>query len=324
MNRKEERTMRRFICLLIALILCLSCTFAAGERKSVVKDEYYLGAMRVIKCRDYVSLREAPDKTATVLAKVPLGAIVLYCTKNVSKYDPGRYRKQADLFIRCEYEGQEGYILKKHLEPAPEFEPAETKQFSDEMTKEEIRNHGEVILDWTEFNVSVLASYEKVEENGAEWAYVRVGCYINDIPNWGYTEAVKLEDRPVTLKAFLGGTEDEPMVFVYDEDFGLTMLELMDGTEVWTIRQGECTFGDASVITVGEDTGILYIAGTYGPDPIAISSEGTILWRAEIDDPEVFEPKEIVLNANNIEVTYNSGKLVTLEYSGDLISISDI
>ena len=316
--------MRRFICLLIALILCLSCTFAAGERKSVTKDEYYIGAMRVVNCKNYVSLREAPDKTSTALAKVPLNAIVLYCSKNIKKYEEGKYKKQAELFIRCEYEGQEGYILKKHLQPAPEFEPAETKQFSDEMEKEEILSHGEVVLDWKEFNVSVLASYEEVNEEGAMWAYVRVGCYINDTPNWGYTEAVKLEGRPVALKAFLGGTEDEPMVFVYDEDYGLTMLELMDGTEVWTIRKGECSFGDAAVIAVSEDTGILYIAGTTGPDPIAVSPEGTILWRAEIDDPEIYEPAGIVLNANNIAVSYRSGKTVMLEYNGDLISISDI
>ena len=308
--------MKKIISILIALIICLSCSFTAAERKSVVKDGYYIGAMRVVNCREYVSLRETPDKTGTVLAKVPLGAIVLYCNRNVSKYAPGEYKKQAELFIRCEYEGQEGYILKKHLQPAPEFEPAETKQFSDLMTQEEIRGHGDMILEWNEFNVSVLAAYEEVAEGDSSWAYVRVGCFIDDIPNWGYTEAVKLEEKPVTLKAFMGGTEDEPMVFVYDEDYGLTMLELLDGTEVWTIRKGECTFG--------EDTGILYIAGTNGPDPIAVSSEGTILWRSEIDDPEVYDPSGIVLNANSIEITYKSGKVVTLEYNGDLISVSDI
>ena len=316
--------MRKIISILIALILCLSCSFAAGERKSVVKDAYYIGAMRVVNCREFVSLRETPDKTGTVLAKVPLDAIVLYCSRNVSKYAPGEYKKQAQLFIRCEYEGQEGYILRKHLQPAPEFEPAETKQFNDLMTQEEIRSHGELVLDWNEFNVSVLASYEEADEGGSTWAYVRVGCFIDDIPNWGYTEAVKLEGKPVTLKAFMGGTEDEPMVFVYDEDYGLTMLELLDGTEVWSIRKGECTFGDAAVYTVGEDTGILYIAGSDGPDPIAVSSEGMILWRSEIDDPEVYGPEEIVLHANSIEVTYSSGKAVTLGYNGEMISISDI
>lgn len=316
--------MKKIISILIALILFFSCSAAIAGRKTVLKDQYYIGAMRVVNCRDYVSLRATPDKTGTVLAKVPLNAIVLYCSNNVRQYAQAKYKKQADLFIRCEYDGQEGYILKKHLKPAPEFEPAETKQNNNEMTKEEIKASGELILDWSEFNVSVLASYEQVTEGDATWEYVRIGCFINDIPNWGYTEAVKLNSRPVTLKAFMGGTEDEPMVYVYDEEYGLIMLDLMDGTEVWTIMKDECTFGDAAVITVGEDTGILYIAGTDGPDPVAISSEGSILWRSEVDDPEIYEPSSIVLNPNDIEVIYNSGKIVTLEYNGELISVSDM
>ncbi len=316
--------MKRIISLIIALILLLSCTTASAGRRTVVKDQYYIGAMKVVNCRDYVSLRATPDKTGTVLAKVPLNAIVLYCSNNVRQYAQAKYRKQAELFIRCEYDGQEGYILKKHLQPAPEFEPAETKQNNNEMTKEEIAGSGEIILDWSEFNVSVLAAYEKVVEGDATWEYVRIGCFINDIPNWGYTEAVKLNGKPVTLKAFMGGTEDEPMVYVYDEAYGLSMLDLMDGTEVWTILKDECTFGDAAVITVGEDTGILYIAGTEGPDPVAISSEGSILWRSEVGDPEVFEPTKITLNPNDIEVLYGSGKSVVLEYNGELISVSDM
>ena len=316
--------MKKTISLFLVLILCLCCSFASAARKTVVKDEYYIGAMRVVNCREYVSLREWPDKKATVIAKVPAGEIVLYCNNNVKKYAKAQYKKQASLFIRCEYDGQEGYILKKHLQPAPECEPAETKQNADEMTKEEILSHGEKAMEWNEFNVSVLASRETVAEGPDNWEYIRVGCFINDIPNWGYTEAVKLNGKPVTLKAFMGGSEDEPMVYVYDAEYGLTMLDLMDGTEVWTITKRDCSFGDAAVTVSGEDTGILYIAGTDGPDPIAVSPEGTILWRSDTGDPEVYEPTKIMLNANDIEVTYDSGKIVRLMYNGDLISISDL
>ncbi len=317
--------MKKIIALLIALVLCVSCSAGlAVTRKQVVKDKFYLGAMRVVNCKDYVSLRETPDKTGTVLAKVPLGAIVLYCNNNVFRYASAKYRAQAEMFIRCEYDGQEGYILKKYLQPAPECEPAETVETNEKMTREEILSHGEIILNWTEFNVSVLATYEEVVTDNVTWQYVRVGCFINDIPNWGYTEAVKPTNDPVTLKAFMGGTDDEPMVYVYDEAYGLIMLDLMDGMEMWMISKDECTFGDAAVIAIRDDTGILYIAGTDGPDPIAVSSEGTILWRAEIDDPEVYEPTRITLNPSDIEVTYDSGRSVLLEYSGEVISVSDI
>ena len=317
--------MKKVISVILALVLCMSCSAGtAAARKKVVKDQFYIGAMRVVNCRDYVSLRATPDKTGTVLAKVPLNAIVLYCDNNIYKYERGKYRKQAELYIHCEYDGQEGYILKKHLKRAPECEPAETMQENDRMTKEEIIGNGEVILDWSEFNVSVLAAYEQVVMEDATWEYLRVGCFINDIPNWGYTEAVKLNEKPVTLKAFMGGTDDEPMIYVYDEAYGLLMLDLMDGTEMWTILKDDCEFGDAAVIASRDDTGILYVAGTNGPDPIAVSSEGTILWRAEIDDPEVYEPASIILNPGDIEVIYNSGRSVLLEYSGEVISVSDI
>ena len=287
------------------------------------RDEFYLGSMRVVGCSDYVSLRERPDKTSSVLAKVPLDSIVLYCSNNFSDYAPGNYKKQIKLYIKCEYEGQEGYILKKYLVPAPEYEPAETRQNNDLLTEEEITGHGKTVLSWSEFNVSVLAAYEEVTEKDEVWEYIRIGCFIDDEPIWGYTEGVKKQDKPVALKAFMGGTEDEPQVFVYDEEYGLSMLDLMDGVELWTILKGNTSFGDAAVYTVGTNTGILYIAGSEGPDPVAVSAEGNVLWRSVIDDPEVYGPKEIILHPNEIEVTYESGKSVLLEYNGELISVSD-
>ena len=101
------------------------------------------------------------------------------------------------------------------------------------------------------------------------------------------------------------------------------MLDLMDGDEGWMLMKGNCELGDAAVMSINKETGIMYIAGSKGPDPVAISPEGNILWRAEINDPEVSGPKKISLKKDNIKVTYKSGKTVLLEYSGELISISD-
>ena len=214
--------MKRMSVILIAVILCISCSVSGAERKTVEKDQFYLGAMRVVNCKEYVSLRERPDKTIRVLAKVPAGAIVLYCSNNFSEYAAGSYKKQVKLFIRCEYEGTEGYILKKHLASAPDMEPVETRQNSRLMTREEVKGNGEIILDWKEYNVSVQAAYEVINENGENWEYVRVGCFIDDEPNWGYTEAVRQAGETRGMKVFMGGTEDEPMVYVYDEEYGLS------------------------------------------------------------------------------------------------------
>lgn len=317
--------MKRILSVLLILILILSMNPACAERKIVEKDRYYIGAMRVVRCRDYVSLRDAPDKTATVLAKVPLDAIVLYCNNNIQKYAAGKYKKQADLYIRCEYDGMEGYILKKYLTPAPEAEPAETIGYNSMMTRDEIIGSGAIVMDWKEFNVAVLAAYEIIPENGEDWEYLRVGCFIDDEPIWGYTEAVKKSGQYVNLRAFMGGTEDEPQVYVYDAQYGLIMLDLMDGVEGWSLMENVCFLGDAAVHTVDTDYGTMYIAGTDGPAPIAINNEGYVMWQSQIDDPEVYGPMEILLNPYDVQVNYESGRTVRLDYvNGQVISITPL
>lgn len=315
--------MKKPLVFIIALILCFCCAVSTAERKVIERDQYYLGAMRVVNCRDFVNLRERPDKTSKSLAKVPLDAIVQYCSNNVSKYANGKYKQQYKLFIRCEYEGQEGYILKKHLVPAPEAEMAETRQNNDLMTREQVIGNGKVVLDWKEFNVSVLAAYETAEEKDGPWEYLRVGCFIDDEPAWGYTEGVQRTGQFANLKAFMGGTEDEPQVYVYDAEYGLIMLDLMDGMEMWTLPVFTCSLGNAAVCAVEKNTGNMFIAGTDGPDPVAISPEGDVLWKSDIDDPEVYSPKEIELNPADIVIRYESGKVVSLDYEGQVQSISE-
>ena len=92
----------------------------------------------------------------------------------------------------------------------------------------------------------------------------------------------------------------------------------------WVLSKDACSLGDCAVVTAGANTGILYVAGSDGPDPVAISAEGNVLWRSVIDDPEIYGPTEIILNPNDIEIHYECGKSVKLEYNGELISISDL
>ena len=63
--------------------------------------------MRVVKCKEYVSLREERSTSAKRLVKVPLGAHVLAFPEYGE--DNG--------FIYCVYNGEEGYILLEYLEP---------------------------------------------------------------------------------------------------------------------------------------------------------------------------------------------------------------
>ena len=90
--------MKRILCALLCVLLAVSAlpVFAGTQVTEV---------MAVANCKEYVSLREKPDKSSTRLKKVYLGELVADC----SKAENG--------FIYCEFEGKYGYILEEYLEP---------------------------------------------------------------------------------------------------------------------------------------------------------------------------------------------------------------
>ena len=63
--------------------------------------------MRVVNCRNFVSLRSKPSVSSGRLAKVPLGALVLALPEAQEK----------DGFVWCTYHDVYGYILSGYLEP---------------------------------------------------------------------------------------------------------------------------------------------------------------------------------------------------------------
>lgn len=63
--------------------------------------------MRVVNCKEYVSLREARSTSSKRLAKVPLGALVLAFPEYGAENG----------FISCVYQDQEGFILAQYLAP---------------------------------------------------------------------------------------------------------------------------------------------------------------------------------------------------------------
>ncbi len=63
--------------------------------------------MRVIRCKDYVSLRAGRSKSSARLARVPLGALVLAFPEAGGENG----------FTWCVYHDEYGYILSEYLEP---------------------------------------------------------------------------------------------------------------------------------------------------------------------------------------------------------------
>ena len=98
----NKRKIRLFVLLLLC-VLAINVT-AGADRVPQEKPKNYIGAMRVVWCKEWISLREEPKKTSNRLAEIPLGAIVYNCV------DIGDPR-----FYECEYEGQKGYALIGYL-----------------------------------------------------------------------------------------------------------------------------------------------------------------------------------------------------------------
>ena len=90
--------------LMTAVMLLIGCLIFPGAAEEVMPPN-----MRIVNCKEYVSLREKPSKSAKRLAKVPLGAEV------TAWLDGGN--EGEDSFVYCEYGGKEGYILEEYLAP---------------------------------------------------------------------------------------------------------------------------------------------------------------------------------------------------------------
>ena len=62
----------------------------------------FLGQLRIINCKSWVTLRSSPSTSAATVARIPLGAYV-----EAYKYD--------GQFYECYYQGMHGYVLSRYL-----------------------------------------------------------------------------------------------------------------------------------------------------------------------------------------------------------------
>lgn len=258
---------KAIVWLLMAVLLLTALPVFAEEAES--EEENWIPVMRVVNCKEWVSLRSAPDTKADRICKVPLGALVHDC----SWYD--------ESFILCNYNGQQGYILVDYLE---------------EMM---------YVLDWQQDGCRVTAVRDR--SNNKEKLTVQCLVGENDVV-WEYTTEVNQIGQFDCTTAFMGGTSQDPQVMVNNSEKGLTMLELWDGTEKWTLTPDKVRLGGGLCTAVGDD-GIIYLAGMDGPTPLAISPNGELLWQAQIDDPDVFWPYEIEPRMDDIVVKYGSAEM---------------
>lgn len=161
----------------------------------------------------------------------------------------GEYDYDSD-FSHCSYGGVSGYIMNKYLE-APAL--AEQVDGLTILAERSYSSSGEV-MEITCLNAGGSECWRRRFESP-------------------YSTELDCTD------AFVGGTAVEPMVLVHVSGVGLTALDLYTGQERWTLGEDVVSLGGSLSCAVGED-GTMYIGGYYGPDPVAISVDGEVLWQS--------------------------------------------
>ena len=102
------KKIRRILALALVLAALLGMAAVPSAGAAAAYDYYYgyeglIGAMEIVNCKSYASLRQYPDTSSLRVAQVPLGSVVTNCYY----YD--------EKFTYCQFDGMEGYILNTNL-----------------------------------------------------------------------------------------------------------------------------------------------------------------------------------------------------------------
>ncbi len=289
--------MKRAFILICALCILTGLVFSASSEEEKLN-------MQVVECEQGVSLLKEPISWSDRIMKVPLGAVVEDCVQ------------VSDAFYRVHYGGRVGYILSKYLTALPysgawrtqETVPYETFEKSDGLILKK------------EYNGMTILAASALSERGE---VLSVDCFHDREVLWGWETGVEEPSELQSTTAFMGGTIDQPCVLIYNSQIGLTSVDPQTGEELWFLPTERIALG-ASVCTAVSDDGTIYIAGYDGPDPVAISADGTPLWAVQIDDEELFHPIEISLTEDAILATYEcrdaeSPRVIRIGYDGRLL-----
>lgn len=270
--------MKLGMCLLLAA-LCVpamsQCTLlGAGLAEGDISDG---STMVVVNCDEWVSLREAPSTSAARITTVPLGAVVYNCTPYTGD------------FTQCEYSGMVGYILSEYLQTVDGDAPSASQT-----------EHGRLILEHAIEEYTVYAYYD-FAANG-ESLYVE--CLdAQGIQVWNYASSVPFSTELQGADAFIGGTEERPLVLVFNAGEGIYALDFYTGQVQWLLPNDTVNFGGGISHAVSSD-GTVYVGGYYGPDPVAIDVDGNVLWEAK-PDHDAYWMHEIEVTEEGVVATYD-------------------
>ena len=116
-------------------------------------------------------------------------------------------------------------------------------------------------------------------------------------------------------EAFVAGIAARPLVMLYNAEVGLAAIDPANGNIRWLLGTDEVHLGASVSYAVGGN-GIVYIGGYYGPDPVAIDANGTVLWQSNVGSDDIYWLTDIELKSDGIVCTYDNmgGVTGTVEY----------
>ena len=234
---------RTIIAALLIFVLCMPCAFA----QSVMQ-------MKVVNCEEWVSLREKADKASDRITKVNLGETVY------------GYESNGAEFTYCYYEGYgEGFIQSKYLEVVAAADD-QGSEISGDYSYEYAVGDG------------MVRAYQYESGLAHECEILVVARYdAQEQMMWSYRTSTPYHTELELTNMFVNDMAPVPMVMVYNAAYGLVALDAETGETLWTLYGAEKDLGASIVHGIGAD-GTMYIGGYYGPDPVAISPDGEVLW----------------------------------------------
>ena len=290
--------MKRIMACLMAAI-CLMTAFAFAEGAT----------MKVVNVNEAVNLRQGPSTDTASLAKVPLGTVVTDCVKvdgsewfsvnfnGIAGYIRG-YKLQV---VEAAPEPQSEPQPEPALEPVPETqsgtvaegtplvpvsseeaeEPAPVIEESVEAPVESIDQATEYNDDFTVLDAmagSVRVIARQIYQEDQEYMMV-VGLDGNNSVIWKKETASDAITELEQTSVFIGGTQEAPLVMLYNACRGLSAIDPATGDVIWDLAKETLDLG-GSISHLVDGNGNTYIGGYYGPDPVAIDKDGNVLWQA--------------------------------------------
>lgn len=243
-------------------------------------EPVYVGDMTVVNCDEWVSLRNAPSKSSPRILKVPLGAAVTDCL--IVSED----------FVYCWYGGVSGYIMTDYL--------SESASPSGVMSHSELMNFGRGACEAIRNGYTVISRMDY--RDGGE--ILKTVCYGPDgNPVWHYDTLTESTTELDMTAAFPAGTAEQPLYMVYNAEQGLFALDFYTGEELWLLPDYEVSLG-GSICSAVDENGTMYVGGYYGPDPVAIDRNGSVLWQAQ-PGVEAYWMYQIEATPEGIVATYD-------------------